>query len=302
MSALAAKMAQTRKNRHETEGVSARIELSIIIVSYNNYDILKECLASIKEFNDIGSTLEVIVVEQSPEENIYRKLLSDFSWVTTIRRENNGFGAGNNAGSRVAHGRFLLFLNPDTILIEPVFGFAIKCFESDSRLGMFGVRLVNRDGDRNQSFYFRKPYGLLRGSVLYRICDRFSLFIPNAMYITGADMFVRTKAFTETGGFDERMFMYFEETYLCDKLNNLGYYIAFYPEKRIVHLEGATSAAVNILQRRLDSLKYLCQEKKWSYSSVLKFMRRDRVMKSLLGSDRSAEIALIDSVLNEVKQ
>ena len=262
------------------------IVLSVVIVSYKNYGVLSNCLDSIQKFNDIGDALEVIVVEQTPESDLYARLCREYPWVVAVRRENKGFGAGNNAGAAIAHGRYLLFLNPDTVLLEPVFRFSIARFEENPKLGLFGVRLVDSSGNRNQSFYFRKPYGILRGSILWRICDRFDLFIPNAMYITGADMFVRANAFQQIGFFDERMFMYFEETYLCEKLEHAGMSIGYFSDRRIVHLEGKTGGNVAKFCRQLDSLEVLCGDLGYDFSRVMRKMALDRKIKAMLGSDK----------------
>lgn len=278
--------------------------LSVIIVSYNNYGVLRECLDSIRTHNDIGAALEVIVVEQSPKCDIYSALIKDYPWVNVMRNKNCGFGAGNNAGACMAKGRYLLLLNPDTVLLEPVFQFAVDKFEEDATLGIFGVRLLNLAGERNQSFYFRKPYGLIRCTLLWRLCDRLDIFLPNAMYITGADLFVRSEAFAKIGGFDERMFMYFEETYLCARFNRLGLTVGYFPNKKIVHIEGQSSVSSEVFSRRLDSLGVLCRDLDWDYSSVLYKMKRDRRIKVWLGSDRdvrSAEIAQIDQRLDSLR-
>lgn len=278
--------------------------LSVVIVSYNNYGVLRDCLDSIRTHNDIGAALEVIVVEQSPKCDIYSALIKDYPWVNVMRNQNCGFGAGNNAGARVAKGKYLLLLNPDTVLLEPVFQFAVDKFEENATLGIFGVRLVNLAGERNQSFYFRKPYGLIRCALLWRLCDRFDIFLPNAMYITGADLFVRSDAFTKIGGFDERMFMYFEETYLCTRLNRLGLTVGYFPNKKIVHIEGQSSVSSEVFSRRLDSLAVLCRDLERDYSFILNKMKRDRQIKIWLGSDRdvrSAEITLIDQRLDSLR-
>ena len=102
------------------------IELSVIIVSYKNLEIIVDCLNSIYKNNDIGNYLEVIVVDNSPEDNIYNYVADNFENVRIIKNQNKGFGEGNNKGACIARGKYLLFLNPDTILVEPIFGFAIN--------------------------------------------------------------------------------------------------------------------------------------------------------------------------------
>lgn len=271
------------------------IKLSVIIVSYRNLGVLRNCLDSIQKFNDIGNALEVIVVEQSPRDNIYQSLLSDYQWVKVVKNENRGFGAGNNRGAKEARGEYLLFINPDTVLVEPIFGFAVEKFEHDSQMGLFGVQLVDALGRRNRSFHFRKPWGLWRIAA-WRLCDQINLFLPHAMYTAGADMFIRASAFQEAGGFDERMFMYYEETYLCNQLNKHGMKIAYFPQKKIVHLEGRSSANVQVFKRQLDSLTYLCEESGCNYIKVLKHLEKDRKMKRLLGLHRQEDSDEINEI------
>ena len=274
-----------------------QIRVSIIIVSYKNMKVLQDCLNSIKEFNDIGNQLETIVVEQSEDPSMIESIRKGWPWVRVVEHSNHGFGAGNNCGIIEARGDYYLLLNPDTVLIEPVFKFAISRFESDSSLGIFGVRLTDRSKKHNRSFSFRKPYGLIR-SIIWRICDRVEVFFPRSMYIAGADMFIRAEAFKKTGGFDERMFLYYEETYICKKMNDDGYRVGYYPKKSIIHLEGKSSMNIDSFRYQVESLKYLCQEYGWNYREVLAKMRRDRWIKQLLGQDRSAEISVIDQAIS----
>ncbi len=275
--------------------------LSVVIVSYENMEVLRGCLDSISRYNDLGDGVEVIVVEQSRTEEICQSLQRDYSWVKAIRNENKGFGAGNNAGARVASGELLLFLNPDTVLVEPIFEYAVRIHENNPKLGMFGFRLLDVEGRKNKSFHFRKPYGIAR-ALVWRICDKLDIYMPHSMYLAGADMFVPSEVFREAGGFDESMFMYFEETHLCNRLDSLGYTTSYFPEKRIVHLEGRSSSAVNTLQRQIDSLWVLFGDDGGAYRDCLYGMRRDRRIKSLFPGRKAvciSEIALIEAALTK---
>lgn len=237
--------------------------LSIVIVSYENSDVLTDCLDSIFRHNDLDDALQVIVVEQSDSDKIYDLLISKYPGVTAIRNENNGFGSGNNRGVRAATAPYLLFLNPDTILVEPVFKYAVDKFDSDSRLGLFGVRLITRSGQRNLSYYFHDPSHLYCGPC-WRVLDRFSFYLPRMMYITGADMFVRASVFKEVGGFAESLFLYFEESVLCKRVEKMGFKVRFFGDKRIIHLEGQS----------------IPDERKFSY-----FLQSYKTQRTLLGKD-----------------
>ena len=82
----------------------SNVKLSIIIVSYNNLNVLLDCLNSVEKMNDISDQQEVIVVEQSPSDEIYTYLKKNMPQIQTIRAENKGFGAGNNRVVEIAQG------------------------------------------------------------------------------------------------------------------------------------------------------------------------------------------------------
>ena len=237
------------------------VDLSVIIVSYNNKQVITDCLNSIERFNDIGDQLQVIVVEQSPTTDIFDYISREYSWVNTIRHENKGFGSGNNAGAKLAEAPYLLFLNPDTILLEPIFKFAIEMFQRDSTLGMFGVKLLDANHKKNSSFMMRIPYGF-RNKAIYNLYHRIDYFDSRLMYIQGADMFVRSNVFKRIEGFDESIFMYCEESDLCLRIEETGYTIKYNPAKKIIHLEGKTTKGDydSILEKQILSFQYLCKK------------------------------------------
>ena len=120
--------------------------LSVIIVSYNEVDLLSDCLKSIEKFNDIGEELEVIVSDNSSSKNVVNMISYKYPVVKFIHNEKNGgFGYGNNRGVEIATGKYLLFLNPDTLLIEPIFRYAISKFEGNEKLVSFGFKQKSKD-------------------------------------------------------------------------------------------------------------------------------------------------------------
>ena len=111
-------------------------KLSVIIVSYNGSDILYDCLKSIEKYNDLGEELEVIVSDNSPDTKVVEMVRKNFPTVIAVHNEKNGgFGYGNNRGAEISEGQFLLFLNPDTILIEPIFKYCVEKFETKDERG-----------------------------------------------------------------------------------------------------------------------------------------------------------------------
>ncbi len=238
------------------------IRLSVIIVAYNCYEYLKNCIYSIYRYNDIGDKLEVIVVDNGDDCSCERiASVPGFGGVIAFKHDNTGFGAGNNAGAKIAKGDILLFLNPDTVLVEPVFSFCLDKFDYDTKLGCFGVQLVDKNMQPAPSGGFRLQMGFWK-TQSYMVLDKLGIFIPRYMFTSGADMFIRKDAFFECGAFDENLFMYCEEPDICNRLNLIGKKVAYFPEKRIIHNEGGASAD-SFSQKYsavLKSRKYYCEK------------------------------------------
>ena len=130
------------------------MKISVIVVAYKSGDVLVKCLDSIAKYNDIGDELEVIVVDNSPEEARIEKDLekSEYKNYHYIPSDNRGFGAGNNQGADIATGDILAFLNPDIILIEPIFKKVWEKFQQEKDLMLMGGKLLFEDFTPGFSF------------------------------------------------------------------------------------------------------------------------------------------------------
>lgn len=240
-------------------------KISVIIVSYKNLKVIIECLDSIYKHNDIGNLLEVIVIDNSPEDNIYDYIRENYPNVILVHNENRGFGQANNIGAKLSKGKYLLFLNPDTILIESVFKFAIYKFEQDINLAQFGVKLVDRDYNKRMSFFVIDKHGLIN-----KICNKFNLFIDGKMFICGADIFITKDIFINCGMFDENIFMYNEEADLTRRVKCLKKKTSYFKNKSIIHLEGKTTINNKIaIEQRMKSQRYYCDKYNVSYKNKL---------------------------------
>lgn len=261
------------------------ILLSIIIVSYKNLEVLVDCLESINKFNDIGKQLEVIVVDNSPDNSyIYNTVYEKYKWVNIIKNENKGFGQGNNVGVRNSHGRFILFLNPDTILVEPIMKFTIDKFISDKNLALFGVKLVDKNLRPNLSFFFSYRFGIMYNQLI-KLANKMNIFLSSKMFIAGADIFVRKNVFLNAGMFDENIFMYGEELDLTNrvKLCNKKYKIKYFKEKRIIHLEGkSTEMKLEALNERMKSSIYLAKKYNLNANKKIRAELRYAKLKALV--------------------
>lgn len=281
-------------------------ELSLIIVSYNCLPLLKQCIESVDKYNDIDDALEVIVVDNGSDGDTIEWLRSERPDIISIANDNKGFGQGNNVGADLSEGKYLLFLNPDTILIEPVFGYALERFRQDPKLGTFGVRLLDAEGKRNHSFLLRWVPGMFR-TKLNDLLVALDIFIPSKMYTLGADIFIRRDLFYEIGKFDENFFMYCEEADLTNRVNAHGMKNRFYRDKRIIHLEGKTQKSPNALKtykRVTESRKYYCEKYGMDFQKnlnrELRYCKLKEKVSGILG--RREQVADFRSIVDYIRQ
>lgn len=258
------------------------IDLSVIIVSFNNLEIILECLDSLERFNDIGDKLQIIVVDNSTTKDIYEYIIQHYPNVCCIKNENNGFGQGNNVGAKVAQGDKLLFLNPDTILFEPIFEFALDKFRKYEDLALFGMKLVNRNLSSNLSFFYIDRKSIL-ANMMIKVRNHYNIFNRKKMFISGANIFIRKSVFYEIGMFDENYFMYCEDKDLSKSVILAGYKTGFFKEKKIIHLEGgSTNDSLKSFERRLVSEKYYHRKYNLDFDSFIKKERRLLKLKNFI--------------------
>jgi GT2 family glycosyltransferase len=232
-----------------------KTEVSIIIVNYNCEEHVCNCIDSIYR-NTKGTGFEIIVVDNASVVYSIEAIGKRFPGVKVIVNEENlGFGAANNIGAREALGKYLFFLNPDTLLLND----AVSVFfhfmeESKNNVASCGGKLLNRDGSLNKAFghfpsvlqqfsdlgfykFYKRYY--YRKLTMGKGCDFKVIRLID--YIVGAAFCIKKQVFDEMNGFDERFFLYYEETDLFFRLHKAGYKSYLLPEIEIIHLEGVTT-------------------------------------------------------------
>lgn len=241
-------------------------KISIIIVAYINVEDVKNCIESIKRHNDVGDALEIIIVDNSPNMKLYNFVRDNYSDVTIIKNENTGFGDANNKGVDVATGNIMFFLNPDTILIEPIFQHVVDRMQ-DSTIGILGFKLLTKDLRKNSSFGWIDRDGLVNNQLL-KLYKKINYFNDKKMYIEGANMIIRKDVFELAGGFDSNLFMYFEEQDLSKRVLGLGYRNVFDSSRSLIHLQGGSSSKAT-LHYELESFKYYCDKYHFDFQKKL---------------------------------
>lgn len=212
------------------------MNLSIIIVNWNTGELLYNCVKSINE-NMTDSNYEIIITDNDSKDNSCSNIESDFKNVKIIySKDNLGFSKGNNIAVKEAKGEYVLFLNPDTIILDNSIEKAldyIKC--KCSKKDLVGVRLLN--GDRTLQFSsckFPKSANVITSS--YVMSKEWHYKNHNTDWVMGAFMLMKRDFFNEIGGFNESFFMYSEDIELCFRVKKNGGNVKYLSDAEIVHL------------------------------------------------------------------
>ncbi|MHC0065201.1 glycosyltransferase family 2 protein [Nostoc sp. UIC 10890] len=234
------------------------ISVSIILVNYNGAEILLDCLNSIQKFIDIPN-YEIILVDNASSDGSVELVAANYPHIRLVKEiENRGFGAGNNIGAKFATGEFLFLLNTDTVLISNILPHLIQLMQADSQVGIIGPKLLNPDGSLQISVSpalgIKGEYEARQMHQAYQNVSQQSLIeqkfqeIQEVDIVVGAAFFIRSSLFHDLGGFDEKFFMYFEESDLCQRAQYRGYKIIYTPDVSLIHLKGySIQKAANIM-------------------------------------------------------
>lgn len=230
----------------------AKVDLSIIIVSYNTRKITLDCLNSIQNsLKDSRLSYEIIVVDNNSSDGTVEMLekTQSASWRIKIilNKENLGFAKANNQAVKEASGDYILFLNSDIIVlddaIEKLFNFYKK---NEDKINFLGGKLLNKDLTPQPSCgpFYSLPVIF---SALFLKGDYWGLtrYSPNKLkqvdWVSGACILTKKEYFNKIGCFDEKIFMYMDEIDLLYRAKKSGYRAFFYPESRFIHLASASS-------------------------------------------------------------
>ncbi len=232
------------------------MDISIIIVSYNIRELLKDCLASIKTAST-NLKVEVFVVDNNSSDATVKMVKNDFPWVILIANRNNlGFSKANNQAIKKAKGRFVLILNPDTRLFKETLDKMNKFMEDNRKVAVATCRveLPNGDLDRDCRRMFPTPWralthfsGLSKIFAHSKLFDQYQMgYLPENIEhevesCVGAFMFIRASAIQKVGLFDEGFFFYGEDLDWCYRFKKSGFKIVYTPLTKVIHYKGAAS-------------------------------------------------------------
>ena len=253
------------------------MQLSVIIVNYNVKHFLEQCLCSVRKAV-AGMEAEVLVIDNNSSDNSIEYLTPKFPLVQFIaNKENTGFAKACNQGLKRAMGKYILFLNPDTIVPEDCFQKCISFFESQPDAGAMGVKMIDGSGKflKESKRAFPSPmtslYKLFGLSKLFPRSKTFSKYhlghlAENETHevdvLAGAFMMVKKEVLDKIGGFDETFFMYGEDVDLSYRIQKKGHKNYYFTGTSIIHFKGEST--------RKSSMNYV----KMFYNAMSIFVRK----------------------------
>uniref|UniRef100_A0A832G805 Glycosyltransferase n=1 Tax=Ignavibacterium album TaxID=591197 RepID=A0A832G805_9BACT len=269
------------------------IDLSIIIVNYNVKEFLKNLLHSIQKASQHLS-IEIIVVDNASDDGSVEMIREKFPDVVLIANEKNlGFGKANNIGLKKAQGKYILLINPDTLVAEDTFIKLIEFFETHPEAGLAGCKILNPDGTLQlacrRSFpgpwtSFTKVTGLSSLFPKSKLFARYNLTYldENQTYevdaISGSFMMLRKEVYEKVGGFDEQFFMYGEDLDLCYRIQKAGYKIFYVHTTQIIHYKGESTKRSSLDETKVFyNAMHLFVKKHLSSSLIVELILRSAI-------------------------
>ena len=225
------------------------VDLSICIVTYQACDLLRDCLNSIYEHTLLP--LEIIVVDNGSSDGVAEMVQREFPEVRFIQNDHNaGFTRPMNQALTVSQGRYLLQLNPDTLILSQAFDRLVEFLDAHPQAGICGPKVLNSDGTlqkpcrRGES----RPLAVLSYfsglSKIFPKNKRFGEYLMSYMDedvvhpvagVAGSCMLIRREVLDQIGYLDERFFAYQEDADFCFRARQAGWQIYYVPQAQIIH-------------------------------------------------------------------
>jgi N-acetylglucosaminyl-diphospho-decaprenol L-rhamnosyltransferase len=224
-------------------------DLAVIVVAIpNEAHWIRPCLRSVGEHAGGEIALEAIVADNRTP-GIAEIIEDEFPWARVVECDNHGFAHANNRALATCDARYILFLNPDTEILNGTLEQLVEFLDRNTELGLIGVRQVTSDGSVHPTIRrfpsarraFADAIALHRwgpnaGRIGERVVDRNAYDRETRCdWTTGSFMLVRREAIESSGMLDERFFIYSEEADLCYRVKQAGWEIGYVPTMTILH-------------------------------------------------------------------
>ena len=292
-------------------------DVSVIIVSYNVRDYLHQALVSLNKSLKKYSS-EIIVVDNASDDGSVDMVRKRFPKVKLIEnKENVGFARANNSALKIANGKYLFLINPDTLVQEDTVKVLYDFMEAHPDAGMVGCKILNPDGTLQlpcrRSFptpwvAFTKIFGLSSLFPESKIFGKYNITYksPDETYpvdaISGSCMFLRRAVYEQVGGLDEDFYLYGEDLDWCYRIKKGEWQIYYVHSTQIIHYKGESTKRSNIdeLSAFYEAMR-IYVEKHYSFAPFLVLLLKLSIaivsfVASLSAFIQTYAVAIIDAV------
>jgi GT2 family glycosyltransferase/lipopolysaccharide/colanic/teichoic acid biosynthesis glycosyltransferase len=238
-----------------------RITVSVIIVNYNVKEYLAQLLLSLERALEAISHEIIIVDNHSIDGSVQFFKDKNFKIRIIENAENLGFGRANNQALKICKGKYVVLINPDTVVQEDTFIRMINFFDNNQDASVATCKIIDPAGNFSvdcrhsiptPSVAFWKVLGLSKLFPKSRLFGKYNMTYldPDQTYsipaISGSFMMMKKEVLDQVGLFDEQFFMYCEDIDLCHRITQAGFKIYYFPETQIIHYKGESTKKDNL--------------------------------------------------------
>jgi N-acetylglucosaminyl-diphospho-decaprenol L-rhamnosyltransferase len=273
-------------------------EVTVVVVTWNALPWLEQCLDSVRG-------RDVVVVDHGSTDGTLDWVREHRPDARIVEQENKGMGGGNNAGMRVAGGRYFFLLNSDAWVVDDGLERLVAYADAHPEAAVFGPRLLNVDGTLQRSVRAEPTLWRLATEYLFirKLAPRSRLLNPlyvggfdhrsetEADWLFGAALLVRRDAADAVGLFDEDFFMFSEEVDWMTRFRRAGWKVLFFPDAEVVHVGGASHGGRMYVENLRGHLRFFAKHRG--------LRAAERVRKLLLWSVRLRSLVLRRDIYRE---
>lgn len=233
-----------------------KYDIAVILINYNSNNYSKNCIESIIDKTSNSITYQIVIIDNASEKEDFSNLKlyienKKYPNVQLIRSAINlGFGAGNMLGVHYSNANYLAFINNDSLLSNDCLSIIYSKMTSNPNLGICGPLAYKEDGSLLPTLdHYASPAKEILGRKLLerlnpeKYPNRKKIYSEpkRGQFISGSFMVIKEEDFNSIGGFDTNIFLYFEETDLCKRLEKIKKHAYLIPDAKYIHFHGAST-------------------------------------------------------------
>lgn len=210
------------------------MNIGAAIVTHNNTEDIESCIASL-----VHEGLQHIAIIDSASHDGTAEKIAKLAYPHELLLENKGFGYAANKAARLLNTEYVLFLNPDAVLLPGALAHGMKTMQQCSQAGIVGLLLCDSAGAPEYAAYGNEPtLPRLLMRRIYRAPMPLNLF--SVGWVSGGAFIISHKLFRHIGGFDESFFLYWEDIDVCKRVRDAGYDVVVDASARVKHVRGGS--------------------------------------------------------------